>query len=102
MSYHPTVEDLIEAYALSGDGADFKRAANERREAARALLKGMSGQIVTAMFEDGVEREPDCGLENCDCPDHEGPPRPAGTYVLVKLDQDAPVGLWPVTVRRVS
>lgn len=39
MSYNPTVEDLIESYAMSGDGLDFKRAANERREAARALLE---------------------------------------------------------------
>jgi len=60
----------------------------------------MNGEIVTASFEDGVERAPDCGLEECDCPDHEGAPRPAGTYITIRLDEDAPVGLWRVAVER--
>ena len=62
----------------------------------------MTGQIVTASFEDGVEREPGCGLEDCECPDHEGGPRPAGTYITIRLDADAPVGFWRVTVARDS
>lgn len=59
----------------------------------------MTGQIVTASFEDGVERETYCGLDDCECPDHEGPARPAGTYLTIRLDdEDAPIGLWRVSV----
>lgn len=60
----------------------------------------MTGQIVTASFEDGKDREPYCGLEECECPDHEGPPRPAGTYITIHLDDDLPIGLWRVRVER--
>lgn len=59
----------------------------------------IAGKIVTASFEDGAERGPDCGLEYCECPEHEGKPRPAGTYVTVRLDEDHPVGLWDVALR---
>lgn len=43
--YTPTTEDLIEAYAMSGDGLDFKRAANERREAAREALAAHDAEV---------------------------------------------------------
>lgn len=60
----------------------------------------MTGTIRTASFEDGVERPPFCGLEDCECPDHDGPPIPAGTYITIRLDEDYPIGLWRVTVER--
>lgn len=60
----------------------------------------MTGQIVTASFEDGIDRGPECGNDECDCNEHEGAPRKAGTYILVRLDEDVPVGLWRVTVDR--
>lgn len=43
--YEPSVADLIEAYAMSGDGLDFKRAANERREAAREALAAHDAEV---------------------------------------------------------
>jgi hypothetical protein len=59
----------------------------------------LAGQIVTVAFEDGVEHEPYCGLEDCECPDHDGPPRPAGTYITIRLDDpEASIGLWRVAV----
>ena len=58
----------------------------------------LTGQIVTAHFEDGRDNY-DCGLEECECPDHEGGPEKPGTYITIRLDADAPVGLWPVEVR---
>lgn len=58
----------------------------------------MAGKIVTASFEDGKVHKDACGLEDCECPDHEGEPLPAGTYITVRLDEDYPVGLWRVSV----
>lgn len=58
----------------------------------------MTGRIVTAAFEDGVDRPPFCGLEDCECPDHDVPPVPAGTYVTIRLDEDYPVRLSGVTI----
>ena len=57
------------------------------------------GRIVTASFENGTG-DLDCGLEECECPEHEQPPRPAGTYVTVRLvDKDERVGLTDVEIR---
>lgn len=60
--------------------------------------KKMTGKIVTASFEDGVDRGAECGLEDCECPEHSYGPRPAGTYILVRLDEDYPIGVWRVSV----
>lgn len=60
----------------------------------------ITGRIVTASFEDGIARV-ECGLEDCECPDHELPPRAKGTYILVRVPDTAPVGLWDVKVERV-
>ena len=60
----------------------------------------LTGRIVTASFEDGIDRGPSCGAEDCECPDQEGEPTPAGTYITIRLDEDAPVGLWRVAVTR--
>ena len=70
---------------------------NDRNEAVKE--RQLTGVIVGASFEDGVERPTSCGLEDCECPDHDSPPLPAGTYIKVLLDdEDAPVGKWRVTV----
>lgn len=63
-------------------------------------MSAMGGQIVTASFEDGLDHGFLCGLDECECPEHEGSPRPAGTYITIRLDEDAPVGLWRVSVER--
>ena len=60
----------------------------------------MTGQIVTASFEDGLDHDFLCGLEGCECPEHEGSPRPAGTYITIHLDDDLPIGFWRVRVER--
>lgn len=65
------------------------------------MSEAMTGKIVTASFESGKGGY-DCGLEGCDCPDHEQEPIPAGTYITVKLDQDWPVGLFDVEVREID
>lgn len=62
----------------------------------------LTGRIVAVALEDGIEREPCCGLERCECPDHDGPPPPAGTYITILLDRDVPVGLWNVVVSRAT
>ena len=62
-----------------------------------AMTKKMTGQIVTIAFEDGKSRL-DCGLEDCECPEHEGRIAPAGTYVTVRLDEDHRIGLTRATV----
>lgn len=59
----------------------------------------MTGQIHTVALEDGIERAPYCGLEDCECPDHEYA-LPAGTYITIRLDEEFPVGLWRVALTR--
>ena len=61
----------------------------------------LTGTVTGAQFSDGKPREIDCGLDLCDCPEHEWDaehPTPAGTYITVRLDEDAPVGFGRVTV----
>lgn len=58
----------------------------------------LTGRIVTASFETG-EKWP-CGADDCECPDHDSPAPEPGTYITIRLDADAAVGLWDVTVRR--
>lgn len=60
--------------------------------------RGMLGSIVTASFEDGEDYGPLCGLDACECPEHDYPPKPMGTYITVKLDENHPIGLWRVRV----
>lgn len=50
------------------------------------------GTLSAVMFEDG-KRIFDCGLEDCECPEHENPPLPPGVYVTVRLPEDARVPL---------
>lgn len=57
----------------------------------------MTGRIVAASFETGGSNF-DCGLERCECPEHEAPPLPAGTYVTVRLDEDCQVGAGKVRI----
>lgn len=64
------------------------------------LSEPMRGQIVGATFEDGKDHGAGCGLEGCECPDHEGPPRNPGTYLTVRLDGDHRIGFWRVSVSR--
>lgn len=61
-------------------------------------IETWTGQIVTASFEDG-ESQVDCGLEGCECPEHEQSPPPAGTYITIRLDGEGhKVGLFDVMV----
>lgn len=62
------------------------------------MSKKMTGQIVTAHFEKDGAQAYDCGLDDCECPDHETSAVPPGTYITIRLDEDYPVGLWEVTV----
>lgn len=60
-----------------------------------------SGQIVSLAFEDGKNNNYMCGLEDCECPDHEADPAPRGTYVTIRLDdEDADLGFWQVDIKR--
>ena len=61
----------------------------------------LTGEIRGLAFEDGEPHGIYCGLDECGCPDHDDPPRPAGTYITVRLDGEPPVGLWRVQVRRI-
>ena len=61
----------------------------------------LTGEIRGLAFEDGEPHGIYCGLDECGCPDHDNPPRPAGTYITVRLDGEPPVGLWRVQVRRI-
>lgn len=47
--YTPTMEDLIESYAMSEDGLDFKRAAQERGEAARRLINSQEAEYAALL-----------------------------------------------------
>lgn len=61
--------------------------------------ESMTGRIVTASWEHS--NNVPCGLDDCECPNHELPPGPRGLFITVQLDDDTlPVGLWDVTVTR--
>ena len=60
----------------------------------------VTGQIVAAEFADGKPMQ--CGLDDCECPEHEELPRSAGTYITIKLDADMPVALMRVTVESIE
>ncbi|MDN3309313.1 hypothetical protein QWJ90_00020 [Microbacterium oryzae] len=62
----------------------------------------MTGEIRAVQFEDGEPMQ--CSLEDCECPEHEGLTRRAGTYLTIRLDDDAfnGAGSWRVEVRRVA
>lgn len=56
------------------------------------MSRRLAGQIVTVSFESGDDNY-ECGLEGCECPDHDGAPPTAGMYVTVRLDREARLGL---------
>ncbi|MFZ4843933.1 hypothetical protein [Mycetocola saprophilus] len=62
------------------------------------VTEAFEGRIVTLQFEDGVERGPYCGLEDCECPDHGYGPPPAGHYVTIRLDGEPRMSLGRATV----
>lgn len=62
----------------------------------------LPGRIVEASLIKAGDVPLECGLENCECPEHEVSPWPPGTYVTVRLSEDVPVGLGDVTLTRVS
>lgn len=63
--------------------------------------QSMTGQIRGLTFEDGEPSEPSCGLEDCECPDHDVTAPPAGTYLTIRLDGEPAVGFWPVRIERI-
>ncbi len=65
--------------------------------------EAMTGEIRALTFEDGKPHRYDCGLDGCECPDHEDDtPRPAGTYITVRLDGAPPLGFWRVRLERIG
>lgn len=62
----------------------------------------MTGEIRGLAFEDGKPHRYDCGLDGCECPDHDESPRPAGTYITIRLDDAPPIGFWRVKVERIE
>ena len=109
--YTPTTEEVREAIAewtwsrrmfrpelAQSDGREFDRWCAEWEAEQGETL---TGEIRGLAFEDGEPHGIYCGLDDCGCPDHDNPPRPAGTYITVRLDGDPPVGLWRVQVRRI-
>lgn len=77
--------------------ADLKAALEAAEARVKELEAGVTGRIVTASFEDGKTRV-ECSLEDCECPEHDWPVLPAGTYITVRLDEDCHVGLFRVRV----
>lgn len=61
------------------------------------MSETMTGRIVSASFATG-RNDFDCGLEGCECPEHELAALPAGTYVMVRLDHDYRVGAFKVKI----
>lgn len=49
------------------------------------MAEEMFGVVRAIAWEDGAEREPGCGLEDCECPDHEYT-WPEGSYLTVRVD----------------
>ena len=109
--YTPTTEEVREAIAewtwsrrmfrtelAQSDGREFDRWCAEWEAEQSETL---TGEIRGLAFEDGEPHGIYCGLDECGCPDHDDPPRPAGTYITVRLDGEPPVGLWRVQVRRI-
>ena len=86
--------ELNKALAYIRELADVAEAAEAR---VKELEAGVAGQIVTASLENGKTRV-ECGLEDCECPEHDWPVPPAGTYITVRLDEDCQIGLFRVRV----
>ena len=53
------------------------------------MSETMRGVVRAIALEDGIERDPYCGLEACECPDHDFV-LPAGVYLTIRLDDDSP------------
>lgn len=53
------------------------------------MSEEMLGEVRAIALEDGIQRDPFCGLEGCECPDHEFI-YPAGVYLTIRLDADSP------------
>jgi hypothetical protein len=77
--------------------ADAERICRDWRTRMAAFLADfgahgmMQGEVRAIALEDGVERDASCGLENCECPEHDYVP-PAGVYLTIRLDdKSAPV-----------
>lgn len=61
----------------------------------------MNGDVRAIAIEDGIAPALLCGLEGCECPDHEFV-YPAGVYLTIRLDGDNPpitgAHFGPVTI----
>ena len=60
------------------------------------LRRLLEGRVCEARFSDGAYHGAACGLEDCECPEHEWDaehPLSAGTYITLRLTTDAPVRL---------
>lgn len=96
----PHMADVQAGLRDEFDAALAAHVAEKRAEWEAEQGEAMAGRIVTASFEDGKDHGIICGLEGCECPDHEGPVVPAGTYITIRLDEDCSIGLWPVRIQR--
>lgn len=62
--------------------------------------EAMTGEIRAVAFEDGTAWP--CDLEDCECPEHDTPPRRPGTYLTIRLDGGFDgAGSWRVRIHRV-
>ena len=110
--FDPTVTDHIAAFTPATvlallDLAERGARPEENRTRASAISDSttaapevLTGQIRGMAFEDGIDHGPECGNDDCECPDHEGPPRPAGTYITIRMDGDPRIGMWQVRIER--
>lgn len=100
--------EIEEAARGAGEyGPDAQEAAEEilslvaevrvAREREAAIIG--TGQIVTLAIEDGRRALTSwCSLGDCECPVHEEPAPPAGTYVTVRMDGDPAVKFGRVRI----
>lgn len=85
-----SVIKYAEVYLLAAE----VRAAREREA---AIID--TGQIVTLAIEDGRRALTSwCSLGDCECPVHEEPAPPAGTYVTVRMGGDPAVKFGRVRI----
>jgi hypothetical protein len=90
--FYPCKPDIFAATYEPAESVPARHATPDVAELRRLI----EGRVCEARFSDGAFHGAACGLEECECPEHEWEaehPIPAGTYLTLRLTEDVGVTL---------